>query len=240
VHSDEARGLLNKSLVTYLTDVNVNNGALFQSNGITRRFDVVIVGFGEYLTQAEYNSYENFVASGGKLITMDGSNFLAQVKFNPKSDTVSLVLGHGWSFNGTEACPAEYHRWLKQNADWIGSEYCCFYNSEHYTMAGAMANTTDPLSSILRSAYGKNTVLFTDYAAHEEFLLTNSSDSPIAYWKVVGGNFSFIGIPYPVVIAMYSHRYRSGDVIGTGIFATDILASDPEMTFFITCAIIKA
>ncbi len=64
VQNDEARGLLNKTLVTYLSDVNVNDGALFQPNGITRRFDVVIIGFGEYLTQAEYNSYENFVATG--------------------------------------------------------------------------------------------------------------------------------------------------------------------------------
>jgi hypothetical protein len=217
----------------------VNNGALFQPNGVTRRFDVVILGFSEYLTQTEYNSYENFVARGGKLITMDGSNFLTEVKYNPHANTVSLVLGHGWSFNGAEACPAEYHRWLPQNANWIGSEYCCFYNTEHYTMAGALANTSDPLSSILRSAYGKNTVLFTDYQAHEEFLLTNSTDSPIAYWRPVGGNFSIVTIPYPIVIAMYSHKYRSGEVIGTGIFATDILASDPQMTFFITCAIIK-
>ncbi len=106
-------------------------------------------------------------------------------------------------------------------------------------MAGAIANTSDPLSSILRSAYGKNALLYKDYPGHEEFLLTNSTDSPIAYWKVLGGNFSFIGIPYQVVIAMYSHKYRGGDVIGTGIFATDILVSDPAMAFFITCAIIK-
>jgi hypothetical protein len=239
VTNDEAQGLLNNSLVTYLTDGNVNSGALFQANGVTRKFDVVILGFSEYLTQKEYNSYEKFVASGGKLITMDGSNFLAQVNYNSHSHTVSLVLGHGWSFDGTQACPAEYHRWLPQNANWIGSEYCCFYNSEHYTVGGAVANTSDPLSRILRSAYGTGTVLFTNYPGHEEFLLTNSTDSPIAFWKIIGGNFSFIGIPYPVVIAMYAHKYRSGEVIGTGIFATDILVTNPQMSFFITSAIIK-
>jgi hypothetical protein len=213
--------------------------ALFQSNGITRRFDVVIVGFSEYLTQREYNSYQNFVASGGKLITLDGSNFLTEVNYNPRSNTVSLVLGHGWSFNGAEACPAEYDRWLSQNANWIGSEYCCFYNTEHYRVAGAVANTSDPLSSILRSVYGTKTVLFTNYPGHEEFLLTNSTDSPIAYWRIVGGNFSIVTLPYPIVIAVYSHKYRSGDVIGSGIFATDILASNPEMSFFLNSAILK-
>jgi len=240
VQSDEASGLLNKKLVTYLTDIDVNNGALFQSNGVTRRFDVVIIGFSEYLTQTEYNSYQNFVASGGKLITLDGSNFLAEVNYNSQSNTVSLVSGHGWSFNGAQACPAEYDRWISQNANWIGSEYCCFYNTQHYTMAGAVANTSDPLSSILRSAYGKNTVLFANYPGHEETLLTNSSDSPIAYWKTVGGNFSTVIVPYPIVIAAYAHVYRSGVVIGSGIFATDILVSNPEMKFFVNSAILKA
>ena len=237
VMSDERRGLLNESLVNFLTDVNVDHGSLFRSDNTTRRFDVAILGFTEYVSLREYNYLKQFVASGGKLIVLDGSSFLAEVNYNFMANRVSLVLGHGWSFNGTVACPSMYHRWITENSNWVGSEYCCFYGTEHYSMGGATANTTDTLSAILRKVYG-NVTLFTSYLGHEENVLSNSTDSVIAYWHYVGGNFSGYSLPFPLVTAMYAHHYQKGVVIHTGIFATDML-SHSNMQFLVNSAMIK-
>jgi hypothetical protein len=58
----------------------MTGGALLDENG-TRRFDAVILGFTEYVTAQEYSAYKHFVADGGRLIFMDATNFLAEVKF---------------------------------------------------------------------------------------------------------------------------------------------------------------
>jgi hypothetical protein len=56
-----------------LSDIDVNNGALFDSKGL-RRFDVIILGFTEYVTQKEYFAYKRFVASGGHILFLSACN----------------------------------------------------------------------------------------------------------------------------------------------------------------------
>ncbi|PSN86137.1 hypothetical protein B9Q02_03575 [Candidatus Marsarchaeota G1 archaeon BE_D] len=58
-----------------LSDIDVNNGALFDSKGL-RRFDVIILGFTEYVTQKEYFAYKRFVASGGHILFLSACNLL--------------------------------------------------------------------------------------------------------------------------------------------------------------------
>src|SRR5579875_878528 len=90
-----------------LTDIEVDKGGLFTENG-SLRFGTVILGFEEYVTENEYLSLRNFVLDGGKLIILSGGNFLAEVKYGPATNTISLVKGHGWYFNGTEAIKSVY------------------------------------------------------------------------------------------------------------------------------------
>ncbi|MGB8034487.1 MAG: DUF4350 domain-containing protein, partial [Nitrososphaeraceae archaeon] len=46
----------------------------FVKNGITsNRYDIMIIGHQEYVTQREYNNLKQFVANGGTLIVLDGN-----------------------------------------------------------------------------------------------------------------------------------------------------------------------
>jgi hypothetical protein len=93
--------LLPQSNINVLTDVDVDTGSIFVKNGITsNRYDIMIIGHQEYVTQREYNNLKQFVANGGTLIVLDGNAFYAQVKYNRNTDAITLVKGHGWAFNG--------------------------------------------------------------------------------------------------------------------------------------------
>jgi len=222
VQTQQMKGVLPAKL-PIITDIDVNNGALSFANG-TRKYDVVLVGFTEYLTAQEFANYKTFVQNGGKLIILDACNFLAEVTYNAATSKVALVQGHGWQFNGTAAQKGLYNFWDVSATGWVGSIYGYFYVIG-YKIAGAVANTTNPASLALQSLYGKNLIMLP-YTGHEENYLTNSTDSVIAYWNVK--HLSENG-----VVAFYSHNYGKGVVIHTGIFATDVLASDSQMQFTI-------
>ena len=54
--------------IMLLTDVGVHNGSIFKDdNKLSNKFDVLILGHQEYVTQAEYNNLKRFVANGGVL-----------------------------------------------------------------------------------------------------------------------------------------------------------------------------
>lgn len=212
---------------TILTDIDVNDGGLFYSTNGTRRFDVAVLGFSEYVTTAEYLNYKRFVGAGGRLSLLDACNFLAEVKYDPATNKVSLVKGHGWEFNGTAAWRGPLHRWYDENTNWVGSNFALYYEMG-YEMNGAVANTTHPLSELLRKTFGLR--VLTSYAAHEENAVTNSSDSVIAYWDISG-----LESRTPTV-AVYEHKYQQGVVIHTGIFASELISKDQQMQFFFVAA----
>lgn len=99
----------------------------------------------------------------------------------------------------------------------------------HYTVNGAVANTTHPISVALRNTFGSH--LFQDYHAHEENTISNSSDQIIAYWSISAE----IGLSKGVV-AMYEHPYQKGSVIAAGVMALDILMQDKAMQYFLLLA----
>ena len=84
-----AHGLVVGRTLTILTDVSVTMGGLFDGYG-SRKFDVVILGFTEYVTSEQYYAYKHFVATGGRLILLDATNFLAEVKYHSETQHVSL------------------------------------------------------------------------------------------------------------------------------------------------------
>jgi hypothetical protein len=98
-----------------------------------------------------------------------------------------------------------------------------------YKMNGAVANTTHPLSVLLRTTWGEH--IFSSYVAHEENAITNSSDSVIAYWNISG-----LKLRMPTV-AVYEHEYQKGAVIHTGIFGSDLISNEQQMQFFLTAAV---
>lgn len=211
--------------VTVVDEIQVDQGALFQ-NG-TRMYDVLILGFTEYVTEREYLYYKQFVESGGTLIIMDACNFLAQVTYS--NGYLSLTRGHGWEFNGTHAWKSPYHRWPEENRNWIGGNYWRWWNGKHYDQL--RVNTTNDLSLYLRTAFGEN--ITSVYGGHEENILENMTGSEvIGYWHFIKAD-EYPGYP----VAAYLHRYGRGLVIHSGIMASDVILLDRLLSVFLAASI---
>ena len=218
--------------ITYIDEIDVIEGALF--SGAERVYDVLILGFTEYVTQEEYTAYKTFVAMGGLLILVDACNFLAEVKYHPPASPdqpgyLSLVKGHGWEFNGTHAWKSVYHRWPEENRNWVGSNYWKFWRGIHYDQF--IANTSHQISKYLEANHGK--AIDTSYGAHEENKLENFTDTQIiGYWNFVNWSEA----PEDPVVA-YQHWYAKGSVIHTGIVASRWVDSERYLMDFMVSAI---
>jgi len=208
-----------------LDQIDVIEGALF--SGGERLYDVLVLGFTEYVTEEEYLYYREFVASGGTLILMDACNFLAEVTYS--NGYLSLTRGHGWEFNGTHAWKSDYHRWYQDNINWIGGNYWRWWTGKHYS--GITVNTTNSVSNYIRSTMGE--VIPSGYIGHEENFLQNMTDTEvIGYW-----NFIDPAESPDNPVAAYMHRYRDGLVIHSGVMASDVIRSDVFLSLFLATSI---
>jgi hypothetical protein len=142
-----------KSNITVLTDADVDNGSIFAKNRDNNNaYDVIILGHQEYVTQKEYDNLRKFVANGGTMIILDGNVFFAQVKYDRSNQTVTLVKGHWWAFNGKSAWKSIGERWRNETSKWVGSNYLCYRCISRFS--------NDPFG----------------YTSHEEQYITNPHD----------------------------------------------------------------
>ncbi|HEV2119253.1 MAG TPA: N,N-dimethylformamidase beta subunit family domain-containing protein [Candidatus Bathyarchaeia archaeon] len=218
--------VLGKSL-TILTDISVTEGQLFDDKGVNR-FDVVILGFTEYVTSQQYSGYKHFVENGGRLVFLDATNFLAEVKYHSHSHHLSLVMGHGWGFDGKKVWRDVFERWGEQNKNWIASNYCCGTYSRY---DGAITNGTHPISLALKEHFGSR--VFKTYGGHEENQVTNMTGTTIlARWvQASPGQHD--------LVAAYLHRYLNGTVIHIGVMGSDVISFDQSVQFFLIRSVLE-
>jgi hypothetical protein len=115
-----------KNNVSVLTDIDVDSGSIFANNkNTTNRYDILILGHQEYVTQQEYSNLKKFVANGGTMILLDGNVFYAQVGYDRSTQTITLIKGHGWAFNGRSAWKSASERWRNETSLWVGSNSFC-------------------------------------------------------------------------------------------------------------------
>ena len=208
-----------KSSINVLTDADVDSGSIFVKKGITNnninnnKYDVIVIGHQEYVTQREYDNLKQFVANGGTLIVLDGNVFYAEVKYNNNTDVVTLVKGHGWTFNGKSAWESVNERWKQETSQWVGSNYLCYSCK----------------ITFLNNPFG--------YKHHEEQHLTNPKDKILMDYdaEVITSNkkisISRVPIAKPV-IATYQLNYQRGKVIVLGIYSDDIISNPKFDKFF--------
>ena len=211
-----------RSNVTVLTDADVDNASIFKNNnnnnnGVSSNagnifstnnaYDVIIIGHQEYVTQREYDNLKNFVTNGGTMIVLDGNVFYAEVKYDRHTNTITLVKGHSWAFNGRSAWKSVAERWNKETSQWVGSNYLC------YSCQITFAN--DPF----------------EYKHHEEQYITNPNDKILMNYNASLLNYPTTSLKKPL-IATYELDYKGGKVVSLGIYSDDIITNDKFDRYF--------
>ena len=74
--SKNIRSLLPGSNTAILSDADVDGGNIFTAKNKSNKYDILIIGHQEYVTQQEYDNLKRFVASGGTMIVLDGNIFM--------------------------------------------------------------------------------------------------------------------------------------------------------------------
>jgi hypothetical protein len=208
--------------ITLLTDEDVDKGIIFEKNNSSSNdiaktnsssnsdnyinvYDVIILGHQEYVTQKEYDNLKQFVRSGGTMILLDGNVFYAEVRYDKNTQTVTLVKGHSWAFNGISAWRSVPERWAKETSEWVGSNYLCYSCNIRFT--------NDPF----------------EYIHHEEQYITNPHDIILMNYNASLSDYPIQTRP---VIATYELNYQKGRVIALGIYSDDVLSNGRFDRFF--------
>ena len=194
-----------KNKVSVLNDIDVDRGSIFMNNKYTtNRYDILILGHQEYVTQQEYSNLKKFVANGGTMILLDGNVFYAQVGYDRNTQTITLIKGHGWAFNGKSAWKSVIERWRNETSQWVGSNSFC--TSCKITFANNPFN----------------------YYHREEQYITNPNDTIFLNYNasVLNPNPKIVKnatSAHANMIATYDLNYKKGKVIGLGIYSDVII-----------------
>jgi hypothetical protein len=188
-----------------LTDEDVDAGSIFFVNG-SNKYDILILGHQEYVTQQEYGNLKRFVANGGTMILLDGNVFYAQVKYDRNTHTITLVKGHGWAYNGKSAWRSVSERWANETSEWVGSNYFCF-----------SCNATIPNNPF-------------HYRHHEEQYLTNPNDLILLNYNASVSKKQRMTLD--PVIATYELKYQKGKVIALSIYSDDVMTNTKFTKYF--------
>lgn len=199
------RTIFPESRIDVLTDADADYGLIFFNNG-TNKYDLIILGHQEYVTQREYDNLKRFVSNGGIIVLMDGNVLYAQVKYNRNTHTITLVRGHGWAFNGKSAWRSVHERWPNETSQWIGNNYLCFSCNITFT--------NNPFQ----------------YKHHEEQYLTNHNDVILLNYNASITKKDLK--PVKILIATYMLNYKKGKVIAFGIYSDDIITNSKFIRYF--------
>ncbi len=218
--------------IALLTDVGVHNGLIFKDdNKLSNKFDVLILGHQEYVTQAEYNNLKRFVANGGVLILPYSNIFYSEVSYDKNSESVTLVKGHNWAFNDKSAWKNIKERWENETSQWVGSNYLCY--SCNITFAN---NPFEYKHREEQFITNPNVKILLDYNAtisdnNVQDIKNNNSDTE--------NNKDPTKISKNLHIAAYEHDYKKGKVIALGIYPNDALMEDDRFNRFFDSLLLK-
>jgi hypothetical protein len=204
------------SNITIYDDAAADNGFMFTKNG-SNAFDLLILGHQEYVTQKEYDNLKRFVADGGTMLILDGNVFYAEVKYDPIKDTVSLVKGHYWAFNGRTAWKSVAERWKNETLQWVGSNYLCFQCVRSFQ--------NDPFG------YKPHEEQYLDNP-HDVVLFNYNASIPKTYFPVESTSTLQGQVTAKPIIATYELNYKKGRVITLGIYSDDVVNNNKFDNYF--------
>ena len=123
--------------LTILKDQDVHYGYIFgdKDRKEINAFDVLITFHDEYATKEMYYNYKKFVENGGSILFIDPNVFYAEVSFNKANNTITLVKGHDWIFDGKSAQKDVSERWFDETNKWVGSNYMISELHDNFTFS---------------------------------------------------------------------------------------------------------
>jgi hypothetical protein len=196
--------ILPSANVTILRDEDVHHGLIFDKNG-TNAYNVLILGHQEYVTQEEYNNLKSFVNNGGKIIFLDGNVFYAEVRYNDTANTVTLVKGHEWKYDGKVATLSVIERWFNETKDWVGGNFW--------------------FKPVAKKIYFTNNVF--NYTHYEETYVNNPKDIIILDYGAYDHTAKIQS-----QIATYKLNYGKGEVIVLGLYDENLFNNTEFIPFF--------
>jgi hypothetical protein len=185
----------NSPFVTNLTDVDVHEGKIFQTNG-ENAYDVLFLFHNEYATASEYNNLRKFVSNGGTIVFTEANLLFAEVSYNKTNDSITLVKGHYWKFDGNGATPSISERWLNENKEWVGSNFFDVPSTDKVYFANNPFNYTHTEEQYVTNPQAK---ILIDYHAY---------DIPRQYSQYY----------HNATVATYQMNYQAGKIINLGIW----------------------
>jgi hypothetical protein len=229
--SKNIKSLIPESNIAMLTDADVDAGNIFTTKNKTNKYDILIIGHQEYVTQQEYDNLRRFVSGGGTMIILDGNIFYAEVKYNRNIDTITLVKGHTWAFNGRSAWKSVAERWKDETSQWAGSNYFCydcgiiFGNDPFEYKQHEEQYITNPKDVILFN-YGASAPTPSHYKSSFKSSFVSSSSTHLLPASRGGATDT------KRIVATYELSYQKGKVIVLGIYADDIITNNKFDKYF--------
>ena len=145
------------------------------------------------------------MGNGGTLILLDGNVFYGEVKYDQIKNTVTLVKGHEWAFDGRSAWRSVAERWANETTQWIGSNYLCCYGDD-------IIFRNNPFS----------------IKHDEEQFVTNPSAKILLDYNATENKSN----PRKFVIATYAMDYGNGKVLTMGLYTDDLKGNQRFWDFF--------
>jgi parallel beta-helix repeat protein len=195
--------------IANLTDVDVDQGKIFQPNGLNA-YDILFLFHNEYETQKEYNNLKHFVSNGGTIVFTEGNILYAEVSYNNNTDSITLVNGHDWKFDGKVAKNSLSERWLNENKEWMGSNFFNVPSDKNVLFRNNPFNYTHVEEQYVTNPNAK---ILIDYQAY---------NIPSKY----KGQY-----PNPI-IATYEMSYEKGKVINLGIWGHTLTKNQKFLDYF--------
>ena len=201
-----------------ISDAEVHEGSIFDSAG-NNVYDVLFLFHQEYVTQAEYDNLQKFVVhNGGAIVFNDANIFTVEVKYDNTFNTVTLVRGHGWAYDGSSAWRAESERWLNENQQWVGSNFIEIPANENVTFSNNPFNYDHSEEQIVTNP---NAEIIFDFGVIER--------TPYEIGDQIDNEQHFPGFGKVAVYQMISGK---GKIINIGIYAHKLEDNEAFLDFY--------
>jgi hypothetical protein len=159
------------------------------------------------------------VQNGGTIVFNDANIFTTEVKYDSVANTVTLVRGHGWAYDGNSAWRAESERWLNENQQWVGSNFIEIPANENVTFSNNPFNYDHSEEQIVTNP---NAVIIFDFGVieHTPYEIGEEIDDEQQHFPGFGK------------VAVYEMISGKGKVLNIGIYAHQLEDNEAFQDFY--------